>query len=118
MHGLRDPNRTLAFLSSFGPIRQHFSLKRHLLRVSLYRKQLGERFAAWHRFTELSQNPSGFGGKISLSNGLNHGSTIFVDSGFASNVAPTFTNHFSNSVARKSAGISSGVPTSLFELAS
>jgi putative transposase len=29
-----------------------------LLRASLYRKQLGERFAAWHRFTELTQGPS------------------------------------------------------------
>jgi len=42
--------RTQVFLSSFGPISQHFALKRHLLRASLYRKQLGERFAAWHRF--------------------------------------------------------------------
>ncbi|MBK5153744.1 IS6 family transposase, partial [Burkholderia sp. R-69608] len=55
-----DPERTQAFLSNFGPIRQHFALKRHLLRASLHRKQLGGRFAAWHRFTELTQNPSGF----------------------------------------------------------
>jgi putative transposase len=41
-----------------GVIRQHFALKRHLLRASLYRKQLAERFAAGHRFTELAQNPS------------------------------------------------------------
>jgi hypothetical protein len=40
MRGFRDPKRTQAFLSSFGPIRQHFALKRHLLRASLYRKQL------------------------------------------------------------------------------
>jgi putative transposase len=53
MRGFRDPEYTQAFLSSFGPIRQRFALKRHLLRVSLYRKQLGERFAAWHRFTSL-----------------------------------------------------------------
>jgi putative transposase len=52
--------RTQAFLSSFGPIRRHFALKRHLIRASLHRKQLSERFAAWHRFTELTQNPSGF----------------------------------------------------------
>jgi hypothetical protein len=38
MRGFRDPKRTQAFLSSFGPIRQHFALKRHLLRASLYRK--------------------------------------------------------------------------------
>jgi putative transposase len=58
MRGFRDPKRTQAFLSSFGLIRQHFALKRHLLRASLYRKQLAARFAAWHAFTELSQNPS------------------------------------------------------------
>jgi putative transposase len=60
MRGFRDPERTQAFLSSFGAIRQRFALKRHLLRASLYRKQLSGRFAAWHRFTEPSQNPSGF----------------------------------------------------------
>jgi hypothetical protein len=36
----------------------HFALKRHLLRASLYRKKLAQRFAAWHRFTQLAQNPS------------------------------------------------------------
>jgi putative transposase len=60
MRGFRDPDRTQAFLSSFGPIRQHFALKRHLLRASLYRKQLATRFAAWHRFTGLAQDPSDF----------------------------------------------------------
>ena len=60
MRGFRDPERTQAFLSSFGPIRQHFALKRHLLRASLYRKQLAARFAAWHRFTEITQDPSAF----------------------------------------------------------
>jgi len=60
MRGFRDPERTQAFLSSFGPIRQHFVLKRHLLRASLYRKQLAVRFYSWHRFTELTQNPSAF----------------------------------------------------------
>jgi putative transposase len=42
----RDPKRTQAFLSSFAPIRQHFALKRHLLRASLYRKHLAARFVA------------------------------------------------------------------------
>ena len=60
MRGFRDPDRTQAFLSSFGPIRQHFALKRHLLRASLYRKQLAARFAGWHRFTGLTQDPSDF----------------------------------------------------------
>ena len=60
MRGFRDPECTQAFLSNFGPIRQYFALKRHLLRASLHRKQLGERVAAWHCLTELTQNPSGF----------------------------------------------------------
>jgi putative transposase len=60
MRGFRDPERTQVFLSSFGSIRQHFALQRHLLRALLYRKQLGERFAAWHRFTEFTQDPSAF----------------------------------------------------------
>jgi putative transposase len=58
MRGFRDPERAQAFLSSFGPIRQQFALKRHLIRASLYRKQLATRVAAWHRFTEATQDPS------------------------------------------------------------
>src|ERR1700737_2870903 len=58
MRGFRDPKRTRAFLSCFGPIRQHFALKRHLLRASLYRKQLAARFVAWRELTEVTQNPS------------------------------------------------------------
>jgi putative transposase len=60
MRGFRDPDRTQAFLSSFGPIRQHVALKRHLLRASHYRKQLVARFSAWHRITGLTQDPSDF----------------------------------------------------------
>ncbi len=58
MRGFREPQKTQAFLSNFGPIRQHFALKRHLLHASRYRKQLTERFAAWYVFAELAQNPS------------------------------------------------------------
>ncbi|BDB29020.1 IS6 family transposase (plasmid) [Cupriavidus sp. P-10] len=57
MRGFRAPKRAQAFLSSFGPIRQHFALKRHLLRASLYRKQLAARFVAWRELTEHAQNP-------------------------------------------------------------
>jgi putative transposase len=60
MRGFRVLERTHAFYSSFGLIRQHFALKRHLLRASFYRKQLAARSAAWHRFTELTQDPSAF----------------------------------------------------------
>jgi putative transposase len=58
MRGFRLPERTQSFLSSFGPIRQHFALKRHLLRASLYRKQLAARFDSWRAFTGSAQNPS------------------------------------------------------------
>jgi putative transposase len=58
MRGFRDPKRTQAFLSCFGSIRQHFALKRHLLRASLYREHLAARFVAWREITELTQNPS------------------------------------------------------------
>jgi putative transposase len=46
MRGFCDPKRMQAFLSSFGPIRQHVALKRHLLRTSLCRKHLAARLAA------------------------------------------------------------------------
>ena len=58
MRGFRNPGRTQKSLSCFGPIRQHFALKRNLLRASLYRKQLAARFVAWRKFTELTQDPS------------------------------------------------------------
>jgi putative transposase len=58
MRGFRDPKRTQRFLSSFGPIRQHFALKRHLLRASLYREHLAARFVAWREFTDVTQTPS------------------------------------------------------------
>jgi putative transposase len=57
MHSFRDPRRTQKFLSCFGPIRQHFVPKQHLLRASLYRKELAVRFVAWREFIELAQNP-------------------------------------------------------------
>ena len=58
IRGFRDPKRTQEFLSCFGPIRQHFALKRHLLRASLCRRQLASRFAVWREFTEVTRNPS------------------------------------------------------------
>jgi putative transposase len=58
MRGFRDPKRTQKFLASFGPIRQHFALERHLLRASLFRKQLAAQFVAWREITEVTRNPS------------------------------------------------------------
>ncbi len=58
MRGFRDPKRTQACLASFGPIRQHFALKQHLLSASLYRKHLVVRFSRSRELTEVIQNPS------------------------------------------------------------
>jgi hypothetical protein len=54
--GFRDPKLIQKFLWCFGLVRQHFALKRHLLRVSLlYPKQLAARFVAWREFTNVTQ---------------------------------------------------------------
>ncbi|MBB5404437.1 putative transposase [Paraburkholderia sp. JPY162] len=58
MYGFREARRTQAFLSCFGPIWQHFALRRHLLRASLYRKHVAARFVAWREFTNVTQTPS------------------------------------------------------------
>ncbi|MXN76921.1 IS6 family transposase [Burkholderia sp. 4701] len=58
MRGFRDPKRTQNFLSSFGAIRQHFALRRYLLRATVYRRQLAVRFESWRTFTGIAQNPS------------------------------------------------------------
>jgi putative transposase len=54
---LSRPGTHTEFLSCLGPIRQHLALKRHLLRASLYRKQLAARFVAWREFAEVTPNP-------------------------------------------------------------
>ncbi len=55
MRAFRDPTRTQALLESFGLIRQHFALKRHLLRASLYRKHLAARLSTWCALAEVTQ---------------------------------------------------------------
>ncbi|CAB3806282.1 hypothetical protein LMG28688_06323 [Paraburkholderia caffeinitolerans] len=51
MSGFRDSKRTQAFLSSFGPIRQHFALPRHRMNAVCHRTILKERLASWHGWT-------------------------------------------------------------------
>jgi putative transposase len=48
MQGFRDPRRTQAFLSRFGPIRQHFALPRHQMNAACHREQLRARLLAWY----------------------------------------------------------------------
>ncbi len=51
MQGFRDPPRTQAFLSRFGPIRQHFALPRHGMSATCYRAQRQARLCAWQGWT-------------------------------------------------------------------
>ena len=51
MCGFRDARRTQAFLSCFGPIRQHFALPRHQMNAASHRAVLQERFATWQGWT-------------------------------------------------------------------
>ena len=48
MQGFRDPQRTQAFLSRFGPIRQHFALPRHRMTATCHREQLKARLQSWY----------------------------------------------------------------------
>jgi putative transposase len=58
MQGFRDPRRTQAFLSRFGPIRQHFALPRHLMNARCHRAQLQARLFAWQRWTGVNDFPA------------------------------------------------------------
>jgi putative transposase len=51
MRGFRDPRRTQAFLSCFGPIRQHFALPRQRMTASCHRVQLKALFTVWQLWT-------------------------------------------------------------------
>jgi putative transposase len=51
MCGFRDARPTQAFLSCFGPIRQHFELPRHQMSAACHRAALKERFATWPGWT-------------------------------------------------------------------
>ena len=48
MCGFREARRTQAFLSCFGPIRQHFALPRHQMNAARHRAILKERLGTWH----------------------------------------------------------------------
>jgi putative transposase len=47
MCGFRDARRTQAFLSCFGPIRQHFALPRHQMNAAHHRAIPKERLSTW-----------------------------------------------------------------------
>jgi putative transposase len=51
MCGFREARRTQAFLSCFGPIRQHFALPRHQMNAARHRAILKARLSTWHGWT-------------------------------------------------------------------
>jgi putative transposase len=53
MQGFKSPGHAQRFLSAYGPIAQHFRLRRHLLPAPEYRQELGNRFHTWQNITGL-----------------------------------------------------------------
>src|ERR687895_2962422 len=51
MQGFKSPGHAQRFLSAYGPIMQHFRLRRHRFVAPAYRQELGKRFQIWHEIT-------------------------------------------------------------------
>jgi hypothetical protein len=49
------------FLSAYGPIVQHFRLRRHLLSGAAYREEMQNRFASWAAITGTERAASASG---------------------------------------------------------
>ena len=47
MQGFKSPGQAQHFLSAYGPIAQHFRLRRHRLSASAYRQEMSHRFERW-----------------------------------------------------------------------
>jgi putative transposase len=53
MQGFKSPGYAQRFLSAYGPIAQHFRLRRHRLPAPAYRQELGQRVHTWQAITRL-----------------------------------------------------------------
>ena len=51
MQGFKSPGHAQRFLSAYGPIAQHFRLRRHLLSAVDYRQEMRKRFTSWAEVT-------------------------------------------------------------------
>jgi putative transposase len=51
LQGFKSPGHAQRFLAAYGPIAQHFRLRRHLFPVSQYRQAMGNRFHTWQDIT-------------------------------------------------------------------
>jgi putative transposase len=47
MQGFKSPGHAQRFLSAYGPIAQHFRLRRHRLSASAYHQEMSHRFESW-----------------------------------------------------------------------
>jgi putative transposase len=47
LQGFKSPGHAQRFLSAYGPIAQHFRLRRHRLPASEYRREMAHRFQSW-----------------------------------------------------------------------
>ncbi len=54
MRRFKSPGQAQRFLSTFGPIRDHFHPKQHQLTAKRYREQLRQRFEDWREVTGLN----------------------------------------------------------------
>jgi putative transposase len=53
MQGFKSPGHAQRFLAAYGPIAQHFRLRRHRWSASAYRQELRHRFDTWQELTTL-----------------------------------------------------------------
>jgi putative transposase len=53
MQRFKSPGHAQRFLSAYGPIAQHFRLRRHRLSAPAYRQELQNRFSSWQEITTL-----------------------------------------------------------------
>jgi putative transposase len=53
LQGFKSPGHAQRFLSSYGPIAQHFRPRHHLLSAPEYRLVMGKRFHTWQDITSL-----------------------------------------------------------------
>jgi putative transposase len=54
MQRCKSPGQAQRLLSVYGPIGQHFRLRRHLFTALKYRQEMRQRFHSWQEITSLS----------------------------------------------------------------
>jgi putative transposase len=53
MQGFKSPGHAQRFLAAYGPIAQHFRLRRHRLSAPAYRHEMQQRFHVWGEITGM-----------------------------------------------------------------